>query len=215
MVSVEKSAFRSYVTMNVNPINYTRQLVNYFEQFCEVPEVMANLIHQETSILDFKKRKHLVSPLDNAPDVYFILSGSVRGFDRSGKSDITSWIAVEGELVGLTLHSSPFVAGRAQYIETLEPSRAIVIPNSLIKRLFDGFPEMGIIGRKLLWQHHHDAENRNYLTRLTTAEKRVKRMIDTQPHLYYRIPMKYLASYLCMRIETLCRLRAQLATGSL
>ena len=199
--------------INLDSQLHTQKLVKYFEQFSAVPESMIKLLLNQTTIVDFKRRKHLVSPLDTKPNVYFILSGSVRGFDRDGEEEITSWIAVEGEVVGLTLYSSPFVEGRLQYIETLEATRVIVIPNALIKTLFAGFPEMGIIGRKLLWKHHHDAENRNYLARLNTAEKRIKRMINTQPHLYYRVPMKYLASYLGMRIETLSRLRGQISAG--
>lgn len=173
---------------------------------------MAKLIIRETTVIELKKRKHLVSPLDLKPNLYFILTGSVRGFDRDDHTDITSWIAIEGQIVGLTLYSSPTAHGRRQYIETLEDSRAIMIPNALVNTLFTLFPEMGTIGRKLLWLHYYDAEERNYLTRLSSAEKRLRRMIHTHPQFYYRTPIKYLASYLGMRMETLSRLRAQIST---
>jgi CRP-like cAMP-binding protein len=198
--------------MNVEPQEDFKVLINYLEQFVKVPEAMAKLILRETTVIELKKRKHLVSPLDLKPNLYFILTGLVRGFDRDDNIDTTSWIAVEGQIVGLMLCSATAANGRRQYIETLEDSKAIMIPNALVNTLFTLFPEMGTIGLKLLWLHYNDAEERNYLTRLSSAEKRLRRMIHTHPQFYYRTPIKYLASYLCMRMETLSRLRAQLLT---
>lgn len=196
--------------MNKQALEEKRQLIQYFSEYCDVPIEMENLILKETAIKDFKKKKHLIGPLDDLPDMYYILSGSVRGFAREEEEDVTTWLSTEGRIVGLTQYPKQFKQDKPQLIEALEDTHTIQIPNALIRTLFSLFPEMGIIGRKLLWLHYHEAEERNLLIRLAKVEKRLQRLLETQPHLYQRIPIKHLASYLGMRTETLSRLRGSL-----
>ncbi|MCX2430122.1 MULTISPECIES: Crp/Fnr family transcriptional regulator [unclassified Pedobacter] len=196
--------------MNANPVEEVEQLIKYLEQHGKVPKSMAAQITSGTKIMAFKKRKHLISPLDLYPNMYYILSGAVRGFARDNGKDVTMWIVTEGQIVGLTHFPKQIINNKSQFVETLEDCKVIVITNALVKTLLSEFPEMTTICRKLLWLHYHEAEERNYLIRLNSAIKRLNRMIDTCPDLYYRIPSKYLASYLGMRIETLSRLRSQM-----
>ncbi|GGE65641.1 CRP-like cAMP-binding protein [Pedobacter psychrotolerans] len=200
--------------MNANHLEKSKILIRYLEQHGRVPKDMATLIINETRVIEFKKRKHIVSPLDMHPNMYFILSGAARGFTREDGEDLTTWITIEGQIVGLTLFSKQFSTAKPQFIETIEPCQVILITNLLVKKLLAEYPEMSMICRKLLWQHYHDAEERNYLIRLNSAVKRLNRMNDTHPQFYHRIPLKYLASYLGMRIETLSRLRSQMLNSS-
>lgn len=200
--------------MNANHLEKSNILIRYLEQHGHVPKDMASLIINETRVIEFKKRKHIVSPLDMHPNMYYILSGAVRGFTREDGDDLTTWIATEGQIVGLTLFSKQFNSVKPQFIETIEPCQVILITNTLVKKLLEEFSEMSMICRKLLFLHYHEAEERNYLIRLNSAVKRLNRMNDTHPHFYHRIPLKYLASYLGMRIETLSRLRSQLVNSS-
>jgi len=200
--------------MNANHLEKSKILIRYLEQHGRVPKDMATLIINETRVIEFKKRKHIVSPLDMHPNVYFILSGAVRGFTREEGEDLTTWIAIEGQIVGLTLFSEQFSTAKPQFIETIEACQVILITNLLVKKLLAEFPEMSMICRKLLWIHYHEAEERNYLIRLNSAFKRLNRMNDTHPQFYHRIPLRYLASYLGMRIETLSRLRSQMLSST-
>ncbi len=201
--------------MNSDPSEEKKALITHLEQYGRVPKSMATILINETKIISFRKRKHLVSPLDTYPNVYFILSGAVRGFAKDNGKDVTTWIATEGQIVGLTLYPRQLPTDKPQFIETLEVCQAVMIPNPLVKTLLNEFPEMGDIGRKLLLTHYREAEERNYLIRLSSAGKRLSRMMNTHPNLYHRIPLKYLASYLGMRIETLSRLRGQLLVSEL
>ncbi|KLT64364.1 Crp/Fnr family transcriptional regulator [Pedobacter sp. BMA] len=196
--------------MNKQTLDEKRQLIRYFSEYCDVPIEMENLIIKETAIKHFKKRKHLIGPLDDLPDMYFILSGAVRGFAKDDDEEVTTWLSTEGRIVGLTVYPKQFKEDKPQLIDAIEDTRTIQIPNALIRTLFALFPEMSIIGRKLLWLHYHEAEERNLLIRLAKGEKRLKRLLEIQPDFYYRIPLKHLASYLGMRTETLSRLRTNL-----
>ena len=55
------------------------------------------------------------------------------------------------------------------------------------------------------------ASERAFIARLPTAQKRYERFLVTYPHLMNRIPLKYIASFIGMRLETLSRLRSKVA----
>ncbi len=56
------------------------------------------------------------------------------------------------------------------------------------------------MARKVLEQNSKDAEERALLSRLPSAEKRYLRFLKTRPTLLGRIPLKYIASYLGMKL---------------
>ncbi|RDC55938.1 Crp/Fnr family transcriptional regulator [Pedobacter chinensis] len=184
-------------------------LIRYFQQYIDVPSKMKTYILEDCSTKTFNKHKFLVSPLDLFPNVYFILKGTVRGFVRNNGEEVTTWISLEKNIVGLTLYPSSTGCEKTQYIQALEETEVIIITYALIEKLLSLFPEMSVLTRKLLWVQYQEAEERNFIIRLSSAPKRIKRLKDTNPDFFTRIPLKYLASFLGMRIETLSRLRSK------
>jgi len=65
------------------------------------------------------------------------------------------------------------------------------------------------VARRLWEDNYRGAEERAYLGRIPSAEKKYKKFIEKNPNLMNRIPLKYIASYLGMTVETLCRIRAR------
>jgi hypothetical protein len=49
---------------------------------------------------------------------------------------------------------------------------------------------------------------------LDTAEQRYRNLLEQEPQMVRRVPLKYLASYLGMTAETLSRVRRQASLGS-
>jgi hypothetical protein len=68
---------------------------------------------------------------------------------------------------------------------------------------------MNIAVRILLEEYYAASEERAYISRLPSAEKRYNHFNATRPELLNRIPLKYVASYLGMSEETLSRLRGK------
>ncbi|WP_293308348.1 Crp/Fnr family transcriptional regulator [Pedobacter sp. UBA5917] len=193
-------------------LNGTELLIEYFESFNHMPPDMKEVMERDCSPIIFKKNKHISSPLDLKPSLYFIVKGCVRGFVRDEGEEITTWLATERNIVGLTLFDKQYNVQRQQFIQALETTHAILIPHTLIMELFT-FPQMHNLARNLLWYHYHEADERNFLIRIPTAEKRIQRLIETHPHLYRRIPSKHLAGFLGIREETLSRLKAKINRG--
>jgi len=190
-------------------LNGTKLLIRYFESFNRIPKDMKLVVERECLDITFRKNKHISSPLDLKPSLYFIVKGAVRGFVRDAGEEITTWLATEGNIVGLTLFDKQYNLHGQQFIQALETTHAVIIPHELIMELFT-FPQMHHLARNLLWYHYHEADERNFLIRIPTAEKRIQRLIETYPHLYRRIPSKHLAGFLGIREETLSRLKAKI-----
>ncbi|WP_316850520.1 Crp/Fnr family transcriptional regulator [Pedobacter agri] len=186
------------------------KLLEYFNNYGEVTDGISKLIMEMSEIKTYSSGKFLDSPLDMKPNIYFVLRGAVRGFVRDDLHEITTWIALDGSIVGLTSFEKNHSFNRTQFIQTLEETEVVILPYQLIIALFASQNEMFLIGRNLLWLHYQQLDEFNFLARLPTSEKRFMRLNQIMPGIIQRIKLKYIASLLCMRMETLSRLKSRL-----
>ncbi|MBS1935800.1 MAG: Crp/Fnr family transcriptional regulator, partial [Bacteroidetes bacterium] len=154
--------------------------------------------------------KLLLKTGDVCKYVYFIKKGAVRGFIKENQRDITTWITAENEMVtsisGLD-RDEPSI----ENIQTIEDCEMLSIANEHLKNLYIKHPEFNVVSRKLLQQYYRDAEGRAFIARITNAENKYKYFLTKYPHLVNRIPLKYIASFLGITLETLSRIRKKLS----
>jgi CRP-like cAMP-binding protein len=155
------------------------------------------------------KRKLLLREGETCHHVYFIRQGAVRGFFREGSRDITTWITIEKEVVSsISTWENPQPV--TENIQALEDTELYVMTLDELRELFQRFPEFNIVVRKLLQKYYADAESRAYIARLTKAENKYLYFLKKHAPLANRIPLKYIASYLGMTLETLSRIRKKI-----
>jgi CRP-like cAMP-binding protein len=190
---------------NISPL---LTVLNYFHPL--TPGMEAYLKEHVTTLF-VRKRKLLLKEGAFCEHVYFIVKGAVRGFTREGQKDITTWIVVENELVSSILslgNREPSI----ENIQVLENSDLLVISNADLERLYVEFPEFNIVARRLLQYYYADAEKRAFIARLTKAENKYRHFLLHHEPLTNRIPLKYIASYLGMTLETLSRVRKKFSS---
>ncbi|MES1223398.1 MAG: Crp/Fnr family transcriptional regulator, partial [Bacteroidota bacterium] len=145
--------------------------------------------------------------------IYFIKKGAVRGFIKENGKDITTWITAENEMVtsisGLESHEPSI-----ENMQAIEDCDMLAITYDDLKNLYIRHPEFNVVIRKLLQQYYRDAEGRAFIARLTNAETKYKHFLSKYPHLVNRIPLKYIASFLGITLETLSRIRKRLSSGN-
>ena len=166
------------------------------------------VIDQHTFPLSIKKGKFLIKPGSETSHLYFILKGVIRAYIKEDNKEITTWINEENELI-TSIRAFGLDIPAEEYLQALEETELVAIPNELTEYLYANFPEANIIGRKLLEENYRGAEERAYISRIPLAQKRYQRFIETRPGLINRISIKYVASYLGMTLETLSRIRRQ------
>lgn len=169
------------------------------------PEIR-DYISRHLSLSRVSKRKLLLKEGDICEHIYFIRKGIVRGFFREGAKDITTWITAENELVS-SISTWDIPRPVSENIQVLEDAELYVMTLEALRELLLRYPEFNIVVRKLLQQYYADAENRAYIARLTKAENKYHYFLKVHPLLANRVPLKYIASYLGMTLETLSRIR--------
>ncbi len=153
-----------------------------------------------------RKRKLILKEGVVCNYVYFLVKGAVRGFIREGQKDITTWIVVENDLV-TSIFSLDNPAPSMENIQALENCELLALSFENLNELYNRFPEFNLVARKLLQRYYADAERRAFIARLTKAENKYRHFLLLHQPLANRIPLKYIASYLGMTLETLSRVR--------
>lgn len=189
--------------------NNSSPLISLFKRFHPLNEEIEKRINQHTFPVTYKKNKFLISPLDRNKYLFLIVKGVVRGYIKDGKTEITTWIAQENEVVG-TIRNLWLEGDSEEYLQALEDVELVAIPHALSDYLYENFAEANIVGRKMMELYYRSAEERAYLCRISSAEKRYKRFLLSFPDLVNRVSLKYIASFLAIRLETLSRIRAKI-----
>ncbi|MBY0536043.1 MAG: Crp/Fnr family transcriptional regulator [Chitinophagaceae bacterium] len=156
-----------------------------------------------------QKGSLLVSSGQHCDHLYFVVKGVLRGYVQQGTKEITTWITAENELV-TSISSFYQKVPSIENIEALEDCTLATIHRDDLNYMYTAFPEVNAFVRIVLEKYYQDAEERAYIARLTEATGKYHRFINTKSHLLNRIPLKFIASYLGMTLETLSRIRSKI-----
>jgi CRP-like cAMP-binding protein len=187
------------------------QLIAVLNYFNPVSDGITAYFEKHVIPLRLQKGDMLLQAGTVCEHFYFIKSGAVRGFMIVDQKDITTWITVENELV-TSITSLDLEIPALENIQAIEDCELLALKNTDMQKLYQQFPEFNITGRKLLQQYYRDAEGRAYIVRLSSAEDKYNYFIDKYNHLSNRIPLKYIASYIGITVETLSRVRKKLSS---
>lgn len=184
-------------------------LINLFEYILPISDEIKRIINRDTYRVNFKKGKYIISPLDRNRNLFFIVKGVVRGYVKDDEKEITTWISKENDVIG-TIKNLWQSEDSDEYLQALEDVELICIPHVMSEYLYANFKEANFVGRVLAERYYQCAQDRAFLCRISSAEKRYKRFLETNAGLEDRIALKYIASYLGIRLETLSRIRSLL-----
>ncbi|WEK36263.1 MAG: Crp/Fnr family transcriptional regulator [Candidatus Pseudobacter hemicellulosilyticus] len=157
-----------------------------------------------------KKNEMLVNAGEICNALYFVHKGILRGFVKDSVKDITTWITGERFLV-TSITSFDMQVPATENIQAIEDCELTGLHYDDLQYMYAHFPEINIVGRKILELYYRDAEERAFIARLTEATSKYKHFIATKSHLLNRVPLKHIASYLGMTLETLSRIRSKLS----
>jgi CRP-like cAMP-binding protein len=190
---ISESPFTQYVK-NIYPLSTAAQ----------------DFINQKTYTSHHTKNEMLVTAGAMCNSVYLIRKGVLRSFIREGQKEITTWISGEHELA-TCITSYGLQQPARENIQALEDCELSVLNTADLQYLYEHFPESNIVGRKILEKYYRNAEERAFIARLMEATTKYKHFIATKSDLLNRVPLKFIASYLGMTLETLCRIRSKLS----
>lgn len=188
--------------------NHAKPLIEFIDQIYPLNDEIIDFIKQNTYLKKVAKGKFLLKPGEMCDHYYFIHKGILRSFLKFGKKEITVWINPENEIT-TAIRSMSNNKPSDEFIQAIEDCELVAIPFETMKKLYEKFPEMNKVGRMLLEEYYAASEERVFICRIPNAQSRYYHFIESRPELANRIPLKYVASYLGMTLETLSRLRAK------
>jgi CRP-like cAMP-binding protein len=180
------------------------------DYFYPLSEGIKDYFRKHSYCCSFRKGKLLLKAGQICEHIYFIKKGAVRGFIKEGTKDITTWITAENEVVS-SISALDAREPALENIQAIENCELLALTYADFQDLYIKFPEFNIVARKVLQKYYKDAEGRAFIVRLTNAENKYRLFITRYGHLANRIPLKYIASFLGITLETLSRVRKRLS----
>ncbi len=154
----------------------------------------------------FKKKEFILKEGEFCNNIYFIQQGLVRIFYNKDGLEWCSGILSEGG-VCVSVHSFFDRKRSYEYIQAIEETVVYYLTYDELEVLYKDFLEYNIVGRKLITEYYVRSEERNYWLRKHTAKEKYELFTERFSDIIGRIPVKDIASYVGMEIETLSRLR--------
>ena len=196
--------------LNKNSPPDISSVISTLDYFYPLSEGMKDYFKKHSYACSFRKGKLLLKAGEICEHIYFIKKGAVRGFIKEGKKDITTWITAENEVVS-SISALDVREPAFENMQAIENCELLALTYADFQELYIRFPEFNIVARKVLQKYYQDAEGRAFIVRLTNAENKYQLFISRYGHLANRIPLKYIASFLGITLETLSRVRKKLS----
>ena len=143
--------------------------------------------------------------------LYFIESGLLRYFINKDGNDITKFFT-DAPYCFTSQVSFTSEKSSTENIQAIEQS---VILQTTLKQANDllELKSWNTFIRKLIQEVQYYTEEILQEIQTETAENRYKKMIETNPQLLQRVPLKYLASYFGIAPQSLSRIRKKIVSS--
>ncbi len=183
-------------------------LFQFFQKYNTLSKEAENAIAEISEIIFVKKNKDLQPIGHTCKTIYFIKKGVARIYYFKDGIDITESFFFENSLIARV--ESLFTGKPSRKaIQVLEDAEIIAINANGLFKLYDTFPEIERLFRKIFEAAYVDTVNRIEGIQFHSAEERYKALLDEDPNVIQRIPLKYVASYLGITQVSLSRIRGQ------
>jgi CRP-like cAMP-binding protein len=183
------------------------QLLAYFQRFHSLTTASKEAILNICTTITLPKNKDLQPIGHTCKTIYFIKKGVARIYYFKDGIDITESFSFENNIIARVESLFTGKASR-KAIQVLEDSEIIAINANQLFKLYDQFPEVERLFRKIFEAAYVDTINRIESIQFHTAEERYQSLLDQAPDVIRRIPLKYISSYLGITQQSLSRIRA-------
>lgn len=165
-----------------------------------------NAIAEISKVITIKKSTDLQPIGHTCKTIYFINKGLARIYYFKDGNDITESFAFENNIIARV--ESLFTGNPSwKAIQILEDAEIVAINSTLLFKLYDKYPEIERLFRKIFETAYVDTVHRIEGIQFHTAEERYNSLINEAPDVLKRVPLKYIASYLGITQVSLSRIR--------
>jgi len=184
------------------------QLFDYFKQFSSLADEAKKALEWITKVVQIQKNKDLQPIGHTSKTIYFINKEIDRINYYKDNIDITDSFAIENNIIARV--ESLFTGEPSRKgIQVLEDAEIIAIDANKLFKLYDTYPEIERLFRKIFKASHVETVNSIEGIQFHTAEEGYKALLHEASTIIQRVPLKYIASYLGITQVSLSRIRGQ------
>lgn len=182
-------------------------LFQYFKKFNPLSKEAEQAIAEICHTLFIKKNEDLQPIGHTCKTIYFIEKGLARIYYFKDGIDITERFFFENSIIARV--ESLFTGQPSRKaIQVLEEAEIIAINAPKLFKLYDQFPEIERLFRKIFEEAYVETVHRIEGIQFHSAEERYKALLAEAPDVLKRVPLKYVASYLGITQVSLSRIRS-------
>jgi len=183
-----------------------KSLFQYFKKFNPISPEAEDAIAEICSIIKIGKNKDLQHIGHTCKTIYFIKKGVARIYYFKDGIDITESFSFENNIIARV---ESLFSGKpsSKAIQVLEDAEIVAIDAPKLFKLYDSFPEVERLFRKIFEAGYVETVNRIEGIQFHPAEERYNALLSEAPNILMRVPLKYVASYLGITQVSLSRIR--------
>ncbi len=184
---------------------------NAISRICELYVQLSTDCQSE--LIGFSK---IISPAKNSILVregqlsdksYFILRGCARAYYLKDGKDISDWFAFEDEFIS-SIQSFFLDIPSPHFIEVMEDSVLLEIPRHATQKLSEKYCEFERLIKEIAIRTMLLQQERIVALQFQSAEQKYRSLLQKRSDITLRIPLKHIASYIGITLETLSRIRS-------
>jgi len=183
-------------------------LFSYFGSVHPLPEPFVDYLTEAAHLAFIGRKQRLLHAGEVCRNMYIVESGLLRGYYLRGGKEISSRFIQEGEIC-LSPESFFLRCPGQEYIEAIEDSLVHYISWEALQGLYRDFPQSNHLQRILAEKWVVQMEQWRAGLWMQPAYVRYEWFLSRFPDLAWRVPAKYLASYLGMTDVTLSIVKHQ------
>lgn len=188
-------------------IEEVAKLLTCFRKIHPISKESEQAITDLSFLVAVKKNQDLQPIGVTCRTIYFVQSGLARIFYYKDGNEITEYFAFENDII-IRAESLFTEKPSKKAIQAVEDTVFIGIPSARLFELYDVFPDLERLFRKIIETAYVDTVNRIESIQFHTAEERYTQLLSENPSMIQRIPLKHIASYLGITQVSLSRIRA-------
>ncbi|MBA3828047.1 MAG: Crp/Fnr family transcriptional regulator [Taibaiella sp.] len=184
--------------------------IDHINSLYPISDTLKARLEGELEVITIDKKQHILKEGQRCDYAFFVMEGLLRVYYVKDDMEVCCRFIHENH-IGLSINSFYTRRPGYEYIEALETSTIARIHHDKLQQLYKEYIEFNYVAR--IWTEHYASmmEHRSYMLRKQSAEERYLSFMEKYPMLLQRVPLKYIATYLGMTLETLSRMRSKVA----
>lgn len=157
--------------------------------------------------IHYPKNSFLVAEGETFDSVFIIIKGATRCFIYDAQNnDITTWLGFENDVIFSPVNYT-LQLPTCEVIQTLEDTDVWAIKNATLRELYENDLDFNKLGRSLMENSMTRMTMRAHSFQCQFAEERYADLIQQKPDILQRVPLKHIATFIGVKVETLSRIR--------